>query len=324
MFRRVRPSLVKCDAYGNNLLHQAVRHGPLGEIKFLLSSQPLMSSFMAKKTNDYGCLPYDVIEESRLDYYEKSETSALLLPLMREHDVKPLSQPINVDAILASYYPHCGPVLLNKLKLACDITNKARSLILDSDTHPQINDYDLDKSFAIRAKVRAMRKDLKLSRKDNLDQGDFISITAKIAIDHRAGNCGEMSYVVLDEMRKQYQGQSELCFFENADHAFVVMDRGQGELRDYKSWGPHAIFCDPLLGKVYLGCELENKLSSIRCYSLDNVTYSIINVPFNPRADHLAISRNTVVMDRIGLFASKRNEASLPDEELKSCMRNAV
>lgn len=97
---------------------------------------------------------------------------------------------------------------------------------------------------------------------------------------HSAGNCGELSNLALNFLRKN-NVNAESFKIVNGDHAFVVINRKpNSDPNNPADWGDEAIICDPLLGCCYSAKEIFSKL---KCHRLDlkleqpNVYYDYTN-----------------------------------------------
>ncbi|HSU17541.1 hypothetical protein [Longimicrobium sp.] len=103
---------------------------------------------------------------------------------------------------------------------------------------------------------------------------------------HRIGNCEEKAYLAFDMLATRGVRPLELMAvsqpdddppdtvrgaisgiqedFGGPDHAFVVIGRVGGNLRDYRTWNEGTVVCDPWAGRAYY-CELfDEEMELIR------------------------------------------------------------
>ncbi|MBV9576036.1 MAG: ankyrin repeat domain-containing protein, partial [Gammaproteobacteria bacterium] len=91
--------------------------------------------------------------------------------------------------------------------------------------------------------------------------------TKKAKQDHFA-NCGELSEIAINFLRKNNIQHAEKMFFANGDHEFVVIDR-QGELDDPATWGDTCIILDILSNAIFTPAEIYTKLKNYLYFDFD-------------------------------------------------------
>ncbi len=86
------------------------------------------------------------------------------------------------------------------------------------------------------------------------------AIEVRLAKERKIGNCGEKAYVALEFLKVP----AELFYIGNGDHAIVVIGRKpNSNPKDYTTWGPDAVVCDPWAKKCYFAREIPEQLNNL-------------------------------------------------------------
>lgn len=102
----------------------------------------------------------------------------------------------------------------------------------------------------------------------------------------KVGNCGELSQLAINYLKKKNISNASLFHIYGSDHAIVIMDI------DYTdpSWGASCVVLDPLLNEIYPINQISSKL---QCYTCDpNRQNPHILTPWTP--DYPLISNLSV------------------------------
>lgn len=216
---------------------------------------------MALAVNDQGKTPMHILLDEidnpaneRLTNEKFDAIFTKLLRLMKRKEYTPLTDLISHQAVLdnASQTRMLSKQLQLNLLLGTYLTNLTRSVIKDSYTHPQINDYSYNKQEEIRRQIDSLRNEMRTysESESTYDQIDFRHALIK---NHQLGNCMEYAIFAYAEMRRLKFGiRAEIMYVKNGDHVFLVLDRRRhSELTNPATWGNNAIACDPWSGEVY-------------------------------------------------------------------------
>lgn len=268
VFFKKTPKYVPALAGGNTPLHISVaQYNHQNEINKLIKDVGNeAAATMAKTINDRGQLPVDLLAYRYTLQLEKKQAAfSLLRPLMLMNDIRPLSEPINVDAILKRYYSPHDDVLLCHLKLACSIANKTRATLKESATHPQPH-HSEDKQIELLLKTEEMRE--KYPTITSLQDLEKLAYTAS---QYGVGNCAEFTYLALYNLIKQKREKSFAIIYEifRGDHSVLYFDD---------------VVCDAWAGDAYPVTEINSRLKTYRRIEDYNDELIFINVPtsFNP------------------------------------------
>lgn len=228
---------------------------------------------MALTVNDQGDTPIHILLAENADPNNCRLTTqkfdALLtkfIRLMKRKECVPLTEPISLQAV----YDNANKILTSKLKqnllLGTYLTNYTRTVITDSYTHPQFNDYPVSKQFNITNEINALRT--KMCSYSNTEYSvDEVDFRNALITDHQFGNCMEHAIIAFAEMRRLNFGiRSEIVYLKNGDHVFLVLDRMKGSnLNNPATWGNNAVICDPWAGEVYPADHLLHHFASLTC-----------------------------------------------------------
>lgn len=277
---------------GDTLLHIAVRKRPTIEgVDELIQKIGLeVVTAMSVMTNDHGKLPIHLINPyiiylSSITQDDLDNLRKKLLALMNNFHIKKLHEQLTnheVELELNSQNSR----LINNLKIGAYISNAARKIILESGTHPQLNDYDKTKQDEILNQVHQMR-----TQTDNAPiSTDKVENVTHYTSEYKTGNCHEFSYLALGILRKIDPGlNGDVFTIRRGDHVFLVIDRDpNSDPANPATWGEHAVVCDSWSGAVYPAAEIPFKLKNFSYYILQDKSRLNVISSFNPRFHELA------------------------------------
>lgn len=249
---------------------------------------------MAMTTNDLGKTPLDdIFENSKMDVACKKDIVITLLKMIIKHqNVKPLSELLCVDEILKSYYSNSSPELLENIKLACEIVNDVRRIILFSSTHPDFNHLEKGTRDEIIRRIKKitsiLKSDLSFCTVENMH-----SLVRRF----QAANCGDASVAAIYflQMKSTKALTANRLHLQNGDHSIIIF--GSGKLPDpnsYSNINTDVVFCDPHLGCVgkFYRDDIIRHLGSSRKLQLPDQSPAHFIVSFNPNY-HRFYAKNT-------------------------------
>lgn len=169
---------------------------------------------------------------------------------------------INTKAVLAKYQG-CPERLLDNLRIACDLINRCREIILESSTHPYQNYQSASAHSAVKEVINKQVRRFK--------DGDRRYISA--IKEHQKGNCGEFVWLALDIVKANYPScRADRIYAENkhgGDHVVLVLDcDADYKPNDYRTWGKYAVVCDGFAGCAYPATELPFRFMGFRSYPI--------------------------------------------------------
>jgi hypothetical protein len=288
---------------GDTYLHEAISSETFTTktlTKMVIDIGEETVSSMARTHNNTGSLPIDILKSHYYYLDDKNEIRSELLRLMKQFKIKKISEPINIDAVLASYYPHRSETFCRNVKIACEVANEVRTCIRESYTHPQTNDYSLEGQHALRKKIRHSRKQ---QDKETMAIMDTISIyddkqlmlceldnfmkQGKIALSEGFGNCSEFSSATWNILNEKYGDISSNAYYlVNGDHVIVSFG-----LENDVNFTNNTVFIDAWAGTACALDELPTKLSNyrqLRVRSIDNERTDLhVLTSYNPHFHYL-------------------------------------
>lgn len=253
---------------------------------------------MALVVNDAGQTPLQLLIDESLDTkntrltIEKHNAMFIkLFRLMNRKTYTPIIEPLSLQAVFdnASTTKRLNEQLQRNLLLGTYITNLARSKITDSCTHPQFNDYSVQKQRDTTYKLTTIRDKMIFARKLDVDPVEFRN---EIAINNGIGNCMEFSIFAFAEMRRlQFGIRSEIIYIKNGNHVFLVLDRHKdSELQNPATWGYNAVICDAWAGQVYPAEDLLQHFATLSSYIIHEESKQINSITsFNARFHQIAV-----------------------------------
>lgn len=253
---------------------------------------------MALVVNDNGQIPLQLLIAESLDKQNKrlsiEKYNAMFIKLFRLMNRKtytPITESLSLQAVFdnANTTKQLSDQLRRNLILGTYITNLARSKITDSCTHPQFNDYPVQKQRDTTYKLTTIRDKMTYARKLDVDPVDFRNA---IAINNGIGNCMEFSIFAFAEMRRLKFGiRSEIIYIENGNHVFLVLDRHKNsDLENPASWGYNAVICDAWGGEVYPAEDLLQHFATLGSYIIHEESKQINSITsFNARYHKIAV-----------------------------------
>lgn len=233
------------------------------------------ASVMARTVNNKGYLPINLLVFKMHYYREQAMVDAVMFKLMTNVNVKPIAEPINIDEILKRYYPLKHEPFYPLIQPMCKIANEVRETLKEASTHPQYNNYSVEKQEKIRNTILGNRYGE--SGHPLIDMYD----NAQIAANARMGNCYEFTNLFLYKLvlKPGLHVNSDRCEFINADHVFPLVRTPQDK-ELFKGNG--SLICDALYGDVYPPSEMKQRLYAYRkFFRHDNRRCNVLTF-FNP------------------------------------------
>lgn len=274
---------------GNTPLHQLMstitHHDELDKMIKAMGEESIIE--MAKIYNDDSDLPTDILikrfnKPKLMIDHEAKIIFGKLSELICKSEIKKIREPINLQEVFNEAPAYGSQRLINNLKIATYLANEARKTISISYTHPEFNQYRIQKKIATLKKIRKMRAQI-LRR---FDESTAVERVARIAKKYRAGNCYEYAYFCLNLLKKIEPGlDAEIFTLNSGDHGFLVIDRNPTSSPDNPAtWGESAVVCDAWSGEVYQGEDILHRLKDFDMIanpvtSLENIN---VAVSFNP------------------------------------------
>lgn len=157
---------------GDTSLHKIIRNcRAVKEVEdFIAASDSQEISVMAKTPNNLGEIPYFILwSKSSRPTNIDNMLAKLLLPFTTENNFKKLSEKIHFSDVVAAYKSEANSQLYKNLELACKVANKARSLIKESSTHPQMDGKNNEDIMKLQYEIRALTQVEKIKRVTLLD-----------------------------------------------------------------------------------------------------------------------------------------------------------
>jgi hypothetical protein len=270
-------------------LHYVAEFGEAKAYHRLIEALGDKAQFAAKKLNDNGLLPLQLVDKNNSGDGEIIRKG--LEELSLDNQFKPLNILLDFEDIKKAYANLISDnsILTNYLLYGCIAANDVRKNITASWTHPSINLLS-DKQFAeIKAECQAVRDEYgKLIGRISLAQSaDDVMVNnlkniVYVVTKYGRGNCYEHSCLVLDRLLKmKIKSFIEIVGIENGDHVFVVIGRRSGSnLNDFTTWGKSAVVVDAWAGDVYPASELSHKLNDFVFYNRGKIR--CITFPYDP------------------------------------------
>ena len=281
---------------GNTFLHFAVLKS-LSAKDFLNRIANIdceLLRLMATTKNNESKLPVELVSLLNIADTEKEKLCHVLLELTLPK-VKPLTEKINFDEVCATYgVQPCTPLHYH-LKVGCEIANDARSIIDESSTHPQINQYDYQRYARLNNEISNDRDEVERKRFQiiyesedtryhkicipnhiklnlTLSENTYLKIIQNqthLVKTNRRGNCGEFCDLNVEQahlLKNLYN--CSLGVFEIDDHVICII--GQDTYYPgYKGWkSKDNVVIDSWLGEVYPASEIPNKLKDYDSFKL--------------------------------------------------------
>ncbi len=276
---------------GNTALHYAVSNCKyFKEFKASIAEiDNHILSNMAKCNNNKNELPIEIIQE-REDINDtlRNKIFNFLLPYTLPTNYKKLSESLNREKILNRYQGLLCSEKFKILEIAYEITEMVRKNIKYSATHPQSNQYSIEKLETIGSKIKEMRqksdlevkkiKDyylslIKQAKNKVIEQKltmELYTQTLKIyyesVIDLEMGDCSECSLIGCYYAHTIYGLKAAVRSLKNGDHVWI-------ELED-------KIYCDIWMGKIFLKDEWGYLQSHKTILAPSGTVYNILS-PIN-------------------------------------------
>lgn len=155
--------------------------------------------------------------------------------------------------------------------------------------------------------------------KKKRNEFEFVEAVAIRALKTRIGNCGENSaYAFLTLMEdididSNVKIKLERCSYkevpnERRDHAFVILNRTDGNLDDISTWNDDAVICDPWVGQAYTVAEWKRWEQSQDArpsfYILENYPIELTD-PFNRTFTHAYVGAKQNAQHGIPIHSDK-------------------
>jgi len=273
------------DEQGNNLLHIVARDQtniyPKVNIIIATLGKDLFQQ-LALSVNFNGDLPVDLVEEEDGEHPAKTELRVelhyFMMPIM-----PPMSQPVELNTVMSGYSSVDNPALNYHLMLACKVANIVSTIINESDTHPQINQYSDEQQRLLTEDIDAMREEI-VSECMGKNRLEALRINARIVQTYGIGNCTEIALLSLYELLKiDININAEVYSINNGDHVVTILGRHpHSDPGRFKTWGANAVVCDAHLRRVYPAKYIPEMLKDFRVFTIKGVE-KIVCLNFNPR-----------------------------------------
>lgn len=264
---------------GDTALHHMVRRctDPKALREYLYRLDERNAVKMAKTTNDAGYLPIDLLDldechaEIAADAQTRKSLVEMLVPYTVKNHLKDIQQTLPTNDIVDSYAHLSQPRLSANLALACRAANAVRAIIQGSKTHPCTNGFSIEDKYDLMVKVDELRiamrdanqcKPSEYINKDKNARQKCLQNDVRLISEYRVGNCGEYSFMVLNQIQKSHPEKLvEIFEVTRGDHIIAVIDRDPAsDPADFTTWGANAVICDAWAGKVYAASALRNNL----------------------------------------------------------------
>ena len=232
--------------------------------------------------NFNGDLPVDLVEEKDGEHPAKAELRVelhhFMMPMM-----PPMSQPVELNTVMSRYSSVDNPVLNYHLMLACKVANIVSTIVKESDTHPQTNQYSDEQQRFLSDDINAMREEI-ASECAGKNRFEALRIHARIVQTYAIGNCTEIALLSLYELLKiDININAEVYSINNGDHVVTILGKHpHSDKERFKTWGASSVVCDAHLRRVYPAKYIPEMLKDFRAFTVNGVE-KIVCLNFNPR-----------------------------------------
>jgi hypothetical protein len=279
----IPPSPENKQTDGNTHLHELILQKTPKQINQYIDNMKTADlAAMVRTVNDKGKLPVDLIHESKFSYDEVGLLySKLLSTRIINFGLKNLADLIDTKNILNKWNPNSE--IYENLQLACTITNEIRKEISASSSHPQTNFFNLERKNKLKNRIYKMRvlnnsSVLSMYITENPIKLIFDSTTTfienrnKFPLKEKMANCGEMSFIAYQKLKKLSKNKyAEIFQVKNGDHGFLVIGKDK-----------NAVVCDPWAGEAYPFSEITHRLNCYRCFTTADYFVNIVT-SYNPK-----------------------------------------
>lgn len=269
-------------------IHLAVLHNTSRVVRVLINALGSEKNSILRLADNKGSTPLALLtsrkkEDRRESYkiYQLLEQGSLF------NTVEKLSNTVIVKK-------EGSDRLKRNLDIANKVINDVRSVITVSNTHPDLNYSPIKTVQDATEKVKEFRTQNPVPQfKTFLDLENHV----KKIEDSHTGNCGEMAYVALHRLRKNYPHISSILgSIQNGDHAFVLIDIekpnevAKMSIPDFLSkYAEHGVICDPWSGKAFPASQMLQQIENYYRVTPYKRTLNLLS-HFNPNIHGLGLN----------------------------------